>query len=122
VKLPNIARKVVPTVMGAPSTVEIKLANENNAAKGHHATVIDVDFSIGSVKPLTVRERCVAWVTGKRLRWPQGASWTTGGRTARELFLGSNTMIHLTALAVSSQVRHLPHAAPETPPLRAAET
>jgi hypothetical protein len=45
------ARKVVPTVMGPPSTVEIRLANENNAVKGHHATITDVDFSIGSVKP-----------------------------------------------------------------------
>jgi len=47
----NVARKVVPTVLGAPGTVEIGLANENNAATGHHATVTDVDFSIGSVKP-----------------------------------------------------------------------
>jgi hypothetical protein len=41
------ARKVVPTVMGPPSTVEIRLANDNNAATGRHATVTDVDFSIG---------------------------------------------------------------------------
>jgi hypothetical protein len=45
------ARKVVPTVLGAPSTVEIRLANENNASTGHHVTITDVDFSIGSVKP-----------------------------------------------------------------------
>ena len=30
----SVARKVVPTVLGAPSTVEIGLANENNAATG----------------------------------------------------------------------------------------
>jgi hypothetical protein len=48
----NLARKVVPTVLGAPGVVEIRLANENNAASGHHATVTDVDFSIGSVRPL----------------------------------------------------------------------
>ena len=48
----SVARKVVPTVLGAPGTVEIRLANENNAATGRHATVTDVDFSIGSVKPL----------------------------------------------------------------------
>jgi hypothetical protein len=49
----SAARKVVPTVIGAPSTVEIRMANENNAAKGHDATVTDVDFFIiGSVKPL----------------------------------------------------------------------
>jgi hypothetical protein len=47
----SVARKVVPTVLGAPSTVEIGLANENNAATGRRATVTDVDFSIGSVKP-----------------------------------------------------------------------
>ena len=47
----NVALKVGPTVLGAPANVEIRLANENNAATGHHATVTDVDFSIGSVKP-----------------------------------------------------------------------
>ena len=47
----SVARKVVPTVLGAPGTAEIGLANENNAAMAHHATVTDVDFSIGSVKP-----------------------------------------------------------------------
>jgi hypothetical protein len=47
----SVARKVVPTVLGAPSPVEIGLANENNAATGRHATITDVDFSIGSVKP-----------------------------------------------------------------------
>jgi hypothetical protein len=47
----SVARTVVPTVLRAPSTVEIGLANENNAATGHHATITDVDLSIGSVKP-----------------------------------------------------------------------
>ena len=47
----SIARKIVPAVLGAPGTAEIRLANENNAAKGHHATVTDVDFSIESVNP-----------------------------------------------------------------------
>jgi hypothetical protein len=47
----SIARKAVPTVVGAPGTAEIRMANENNAAKGHHATVTDVDFSIGSAVP-----------------------------------------------------------------------
>jgi hypothetical protein len=45
----SVARTVVPTVLRAPSTGEIRLANENNAAVGHHAMVSDVD-SIGSVK------------------------------------------------------------------------
>ena len=46
----SVARKVVPTVLRAPSTVEMRLANENNAAVGRDATITDVDFSIGSVK------------------------------------------------------------------------
>jgi hypothetical protein len=49
-----VARKVVSTILGAPGTVEIGLANENNAAMGHHATITDVDFSfsLGSIKRL----------------------------------------------------------------------
>jgi hypothetical protein len=47
----SVARKVVPTVLIPPGTVEIRLANENNAATGHHATITGVDFSIGSVEP-----------------------------------------------------------------------
>ena len=36
----SVARQVVPTVLGAPSTVEIGLANENNVrATGRDATV-----------------------------------------------------------------------------------
>ena len=46
----SVAHKVVPTVLRAPSTVEMGLANENNAATGRDATITDVDFSIGSVK------------------------------------------------------------------------
>ncbi len=53
----SVARKIVPTVLGALGTVEIRLANENNAAGGHHATVTDVDFSIGSVKPFRAGSR-----------------------------------------------------------------
>ena len=37
----NIARQVVPTVLGAPGNAEIGLANQNNAAT--------VDF--GTIKP-----------------------------------------------------------------------
>jgi hypothetical protein len=48
----TVARKVVPTVLGAPGTGEIGLVNENNAAMGNHATITDVDFSfsLGSIK------------------------------------------------------------------------
>ena len=53
----SVARKIVPTVLGALGTVEIRLANENNAAGGHHATVTDDDFSIGSVKPFRAGSR-----------------------------------------------------------------
>ena len=47
----SAARKIVPTVLGAPGIAEIRQANENNVARGRHATVTDVDFSIGSVAP-----------------------------------------------------------------------
>jgi hypothetical protein len=53
----SVARKIVPTVLGAPGTAEIRLANENNAATGCYAAVTDVDFSIGSVKPFGARSR-----------------------------------------------------------------
>ena len=44
--------KSFSTILGAPGTVEIGLANENNAAVGNHATITDVDFSfsLGSIK------------------------------------------------------------------------
>ena len=48
----NVARQVVPTVLGAPSNAEIGLANENNAATGHDARVTGVEFSVGSIKPI----------------------------------------------------------------------
>ena len=41
------ARTVVPTVLGAPGTLEIDLANQNNKAVGRDATVTDVDFVQG---------------------------------------------------------------------------
>ena len=40
----DLARKVVPSVLGAPGSVEIGLANRNNAAIGWLATVTGVDF------------------------------------------------------------------------------
>jgi hypothetical protein len=45
------ARKIVPTVLRAPDTTELRLANENNTGQGQIATVTDVDFSIASIKP-----------------------------------------------------------------------
>jgi len=41
----NVARKVVPSVLGAPSTVEIRLANESNAVFFKDAIIPKVDFS-----------------------------------------------------------------------------
>jgi hypothetical protein len=40
-----------------PGTAEIRLANENKAATGCYAAVTDVDFSIGSVKPVKAGSR-----------------------------------------------------------------
>ena len=42
----NVARKVVPTVLGSPSAAEIALANQNNAALGADGTITDADFRI----------------------------------------------------------------------------
>ena len=54
----RIARQVVPDVLGAPGTVEIGFANENNVrARGREATVTGVDFSIGQVKVSTPSEK-----------------------------------------------------------------
>jgi hypothetical protein len=48
----RVARKVVPAVVAPPGTLEIALANENNAARGHDARVIDASFSIASLTPI----------------------------------------------------------------------
>jgi hypothetical protein len=47
-----VARKLVPTVLGAPGTLEIRLANENNAVFFKDAIIIDVEFSLdeGAIK------------------------------------------------------------------------
>jgi|EndMetStandDraft_8_1072994.scaffolds.fasta_scaffold105277_2 hypothetical protein len=57
----NVALKVVPTVLGAPADVEIRLANENNAALGHHAIISNVDFSFkdGSITLFEIDGSCV---------------------------------------------------------------
>jgi hypothetical protein len=41
----EVAREVVPSVLGPPGGLEIGLANENNAAVGWSATVAEVDFT-----------------------------------------------------------------------------
>ena len=50
VRAANETRQVVPAVLGAPSTTEIGLANQNVRAMGREATVTGVDFSIGQIK------------------------------------------------------------------------
>ena len=47
---PTAPRIVGTTLRATPSLVEIRLANENDAATGRHATITDVDFSVGLVK------------------------------------------------------------------------
>jgi hypothetical protein len=46
----SVARAVVPQVLGAPGTAEIRLANRNNLDLGHDAAVTSVDFSLGPIK------------------------------------------------------------------------
>jgi hypothetical protein len=41
----GVAREVVPSVLGPPDSLEIGLANQNNAAVGCSATVTEVDFA-----------------------------------------------------------------------------
>jgi hypothetical protein len=43
----GVARKVVSSVLSAPGSVEINLANENNAGLPQRATVTEVDFVDG---------------------------------------------------------------------------
>jgi hypothetical protein len=48
------ASKVVESVLGSPSALEIGLANENNAALGRAATVTGVDFQpAGEARPVS---------------------------------------------------------------------
>jgi hypothetical protein len=42
----TVARRALPSVLSSPGTVDIKVANENNAALGVDALVTDVDFSL----------------------------------------------------------------------------
>ena len=42
----TVARRALPSVLSSPGTVDIKVANENNAALGVDALVTDVDFAI----------------------------------------------------------------------------
>jgi hypothetical protein len=44
----SVARQVLPSVLGVPGTVELRLANEINEAMGIDATVADVHFVVES--------------------------------------------------------------------------
>ena|GEM_PF-3288298 len=59
----SAARKVVPTVLGAPGTTEIELANQANAATGQDATITDVNFCVGSIKACDSDANLTAAVT-----------------------------------------------------------
>jgi len=41
----EVAREVVPSALGPPGSLEIGLANQNNAAVGWSAIVTEVDFT-----------------------------------------------------------------------------
>jgi hypothetical protein len=57
VRAPNeeAAKNVVPSVLSPPGSLELDLANENNAAIGWAAAVTDVDFTQES-KPRPFQE------------------------------------------------------------------
>ena len=54
---PDAARKVVETVLGAPGSQEIELANQNNRGIGRDATVTAVDFVQKTPPKLVANER-----------------------------------------------------------------
>ena len=54
---PDVARKVVETVLRAPGSQEIELANRNNQRVGRDATVTAVDFVQKSHVKLVANER-----------------------------------------------------------------
>jgi hypothetical protein len=64
------AREMVPAVLRAPDTTELRMANQNNNdALGKLATVASVDFFIGQIKtskPLERRARLVAFAKSWR--------------------------------------------------------
>ena len=53
---PDVARKVVESVLGAPGSQEIELANQKNLAIGRNATVTAVNF-VQKTRPKLVPKR-----------------------------------------------------------------
>ena len=69
----NVARNIVPDVLGAPGAAEIALANQKHAAFGRDATVTDVDFDVGSIKLANGRSvRPLAFVENNSLHCCRG--------------------------------------------------
>ena len=65
---PDLAPKVVETVLGAPGSQEIELANRNNQGVGRDATVTAVDFIQKSPAKLVADEaRSVATKRRRRM-------------------------------------------------------
>jgi hypothetical protein len=56
----TVAREAVPTVLGSPSTAEIGLANQNNAALGADGTITDANFRIEDGEITLVEMRPIA--------------------------------------------------------------
>ena len=56
----GVAREVVSSVLGAPGSVEINLANENNAWLGQRATVTEVDF-MQKTRPILLKTASATW-------------------------------------------------------------
>ena len=71
----SVARRVVPTVLGAPGTVEIRLANEGNAVLAHPTTITNVDFSVeeGSIKLIETDGAAIAPAPAIRSRQPRAS-------------------------------------------------
>jgi spore coat polysaccharide biosynthesis protein SpsF (cytidylyltransferase family) len=53
---PDVARKVVESVLGAPGSQEIELANQKNLVIGRNATVTAVNF-VQKTRPKLVPKR-----------------------------------------------------------------
>ena len=45
----DLAREVVTSALGSPSTEEVRLANEANFLMGREATIVAVDFAVDEV-------------------------------------------------------------------------
>ena len=51
----DLAREVVASALGSPSTEEVRLANEANFLMGREATIVAVNFSVMRFPPSSLR-------------------------------------------------------------------